>query len=199
MSRRLPVLSDRSLAELVAGRLRERGVFSLFVRALGPHQGVFISATGFDQAGALQRVYGEQASLEAALVSLLAELDKPQRVRQPPPRPPVAPARSMARAAYVVPERPPAEPEEDDSKLRRRAMELVARQGAVTVTSLLQARAIPPADHKSFAVHRAFLEQLVAEGTLRRSARLGYVAADAPAEVDRFPADERERADLEEP
>jgi hypothetical protein len=66
-------LSDRTLAEQLARRLRAAGVYQMLVRSLGAGE-VFISALGFDPAGRTRRVSGTASTLADALLQLLAEL-----------------------------------------------------------------------------------------------------------------------------
>lgn len=187
------VVSDRTLAELIAERLRSRRAFRLFAMRLGGSDVVYTSALAWSEDGRVLEVRASAEQFEDALVQLLANLDLAtderatetlldREIDRPGPRPELErPRAPRARAARSdVPPQPHTLPEEVDARRRRFAMDLVARRGAVTVTSLMQALVMPTEDHKAFAEHREFLEQLVADGTLRKSRRFGFVAADAP-------------------
>lgn len=70
------MISDRTLAELVARRLRGGRVFQLFARKLGPNDVVFVSAMAFDADDKIVRCSGTAEELEDALVQLFAAIDQ---------------------------------------------------------------------------------------------------------------------------
>lgn len=69
-------LSDRTLAEQLARRLRAVGAYQLFLRKLGPGDVVYVSAQAFDAAGDVVEGRATAIELEDALVQLLANLDQ---------------------------------------------------------------------------------------------------------------------------
>jgi len=76
-------LSDRTLAELLAKRLRAVRCFQLFARRLGPNDVVYVSALAF---GADDKVVEAKASamtLDEALVNLLLNLDQATAPEEP--------------------------------------------------------------------------------------------------------------------
>lgn len=75
MKMRAPI-SDRSLAEQLARRLRSVGAFQIFLRKLGPNDVVYASSLAFDAAGDVIEARASAIDLEDALVALLANLDQ---------------------------------------------------------------------------------------------------------------------------
>lgn len=76
-------LSDRTLAEGLARRLRGARVFQIFCRRLGPNDVVYTSALAF---GADDKVVEAKASamtLDEALVNLLLNLDQATAPEEP--------------------------------------------------------------------------------------------------------------------
>lgn len=70
------IVSDRTLAELLARRLRGGRVFQLFARKLGPNDVVFVSAMAFAADDNIVRCSGTAEELEDALVQLFAAIDQ---------------------------------------------------------------------------------------------------------------------------
>lgn len=69
-------LSDRSLAEQLARRLRGARAFQLFLRKLGPNDVVYVSALGYGHDDNIVEAKASALTLEQALVQLLANLDQ---------------------------------------------------------------------------------------------------------------------------
>jgi len=76
-------VSDRTLAQLLARRLRSARAFQLFARRLGPNDVVYVSALAF---GADDKVVEAKASamtLDEAIVNLLNNLDQATAPEEP--------------------------------------------------------------------------------------------------------------------
>jgi hypothetical protein len=72
---KLPQLSDRTLAEQLARRLRGARVFQLFARRLGPGDVVYVSALAWDADENIVEAKASAMELEQALLQLLSNLD----------------------------------------------------------------------------------------------------------------------------
>lgn len=169
-------ISDRTLAERLAGRLRAAGVFALFIRKLGPDQPLFLAATGFDAHGAQRRVTGTAATLEAALLQLLAELDRDDRRPAPTAEPLQRKRRSNVRRPSVDElERNSGRPLNRPERLRRIALTRARTLGAITVAALVGAAGLMPTTAAEEDAVEA-LRGMVVAGELRESRRFGYVA-----------------------
>lgn len=71
----LPI-SDRTLAELLVDRLRERRAFQLFVRRLGPNDVVYASAWAFGRDGNHLECRASAMDPVEAILQLLQNLDQ---------------------------------------------------------------------------------------------------------------------------
>lgn len=77
------VISDRTLAELIAKRLRGARAFQLFARKLGPNDVVFTSAMAFGADDNIVRATATAEDLEDALVQLFSNLDQATAPEEP--------------------------------------------------------------------------------------------------------------------
>jgi hypothetical protein len=166
-------ISDRTLAELLARRLRSVGAFQLFLRKLGAKDVVYLSAQAFRSDGVLVEARATAMELPDALVALLANLDEATAAEldqdlEPEPEPEPRRKRSIAVAAPVHEQL--GERKSGIERCRRVALTRVARLGAVSVEALVEELGAQREEV------RQVLDELVAAGELERSPRYGYVA-----------------------
>jgi hypothetical protein len=68
-------ISDRTLAELLFQRLRGQRAFQVFIRKLGPHDVVYISALAWDRDENIVEVKASADNPASALEQLFRNLD----------------------------------------------------------------------------------------------------------------------------
>jgi hypothetical protein len=145
-------ISDRTLAELVAARLRAAGLFELFIRELARGEW-YASARGFRRDGRMYRAEARDDDLTRVFLALLAQVD--------------AVAGTPAESA---PERP---------YLERVALELADRRAGVTLLSFTDATYERGFACDAIARCAEVLAALVAAGELRQEGAVYRLASGA--------------------
>jgi hypothetical protein len=180
-------LSDRTLADVLAARLRAAGLFELFIRELAPREW-YASARGFLVDGRMFKATARDTVPGRLLVALLAEADLARAVPMSAPMPTPARARAAKAEAPARPRRP---------RFERVAVELAERLDGFTLHTFAGALGYTFQETELNGLMRAgadvarerlagVLTELVARGELRQEGpvyRRAPVAATSITEV----------------
>jgi hypothetical protein len=172
-ARRWPVkpTSDRSLAEMLAARLRAAGLFELFIRELAPGEW-YASARGFTPDGRRFDASARDTDVQRVLLALLSEIERARAAPRSSPQPEPPRARTVEPTQPEPPRRP---------RTERVALELAARLDGFTLQTFVAALGYGFTESTEGS---GFIGERVAEVRARLSAVLGELVASGELRHD---------------